>query len=217
MNEPIDLNDAAVAIEGRRIHWAAAGFAVGGVTWRDLGRGWPCPFVATGEAVDADSVGVRCVRGSVEFKVVLFGGRHYAGHGSWADAEGSDLRSGTFEIDAPEVSSLPAFEELLDSMFERWSLPSEAILKRRLSEERNDPGMRRYWLQFDGGPVHGYGVTATDLADAIALIQRLPEAFRPGGKTTTVIEDVDIRTLPVHGVPNLGTPVRRGVWYPTST
>jgi hypothetical protein len=82
----------------------------------------------------------------------------------------------------------------------------------------NDPTLRRFWFEFEGIRIKGYGVTAIDLADARSLIERLPKAFRPTGSPTNVIEDVDIRTLDAgHVVPNMGAPVRRGVWYPNLT
>ena len=78
-----------------------------------------------------------------------------------------------------------------------------------------DPALRRCWIEFEVSSVRGYGVTAIDLADAIAMIQQLPDHVRPTRSTRKVIEDVDVRDLDAgHVVSNMGPPVWRGVWYP---
>lgn len=81
-----------------------------------------------------------------------------------------------------------------------------------------DPTFRRFWIEFEQSSVQGFGVTAIDIADALALIERLPAYLQPTGRTTKVIEDVDIRDLDAgHVVPNMGAPIWRGVWYPNVT
>jgi len=105
---------AAAEIELRRRQWAAAGFDVGRLTWRDVAAGWPYPLVTRAEALSPDSVGVHCVRGDVEFTVVLF-------EGGWADIEGGDRAKGETEHAAPEILDVQAFGRILDATFERWS------------------------------------------------------------------------------------------------
>jgi hypothetical protein len=122
----LDLDAAAAEIEKRRPAWLAAGFAVGELTWRDQAPGWPYPLVSRAEAKSPDSVGVRCVRGQVEFSVVVFDGEWSPEQGGWADVEGGNLDTGDIEMTAPEIPDIAAFGRLLDQVFERWaSLPSE--------------------------------------------------------------------------------------------
>ncbi len=119
----LDLDAAAAEIEKRRPDWLAAGFVMGELTWRDKAPGWPYPLVSRAEAKSPDSVGVRCVRGQVEFSVVLFDGEWSPEHGGWADVEGCDLDRGAFETTAPEVRDIAAFGRVLDQGFERWASP----------------------------------------------------------------------------------------------
>lgn len=121
MRTPVDLDEAAAAIERRRPIWTSAGFEVGEVTWRDVALGWPYSIGARQQTTDPDSVGVRGIRGTIEFSVVLFGGQHHASYGSWADVEGADFAGGAVETNTLEVDDLSAFEQLLDSTFERWA------------------------------------------------------------------------------------------------
>ena len=110
----IDLDLAAAEIESRRARWTAAGFEVGELTWRDVAAGWPYPLVGRADATSPDSVGVRAVRGEVEFSVVLF-------DGGWADVEGGHLDAGGYEAEAPDVADAQAFGSLLDRTFDRWT------------------------------------------------------------------------------------------------
>jgi hypothetical protein len=126
MTTVIDLDEAAAAIERRRPSWTSAGFEVGPLTWRDQGVDWPYPLVQKADAVDPDSVGVACRRAHVEVEIVIFGGHHYATHGSWADVLAVDSATGATHVDAPDLADLAAFEELLDDTFERWSSGSNA-------------------------------------------------------------------------------------------
>src|SRR4051794_34116753 len=80
----------------------------------------------------------------------------------------------------------------------------------------------RYWIEFDWpeeprnrGP-HGFGATAIDLEDALALIRR--EWFVPQEQAEPavlrVVENVDASQLDLHVRPNMHPPNWRGVWYP---
>ena len=108
----LDLDAAAAEIEKRRPTWAAAGFTVGDLTWRDRASGWPYPLVARADAKSPDAVGVSCIRGQVEFKVVLFDG--------WADVEGVNFETRVIESSAPGILDIAAFGVLLDEMLQRW-------------------------------------------------------------------------------------------------
>ena len=78
-----------------------------------------------------------------------------------------------------------------------------------------DTSLRRYWIEFEGSRLRGYGVTAIDLSDGLALIGRLPDGLRPSGAVANVVEDVDVQSLDAgHVLPNMGAPIWRGVWYP---
>jgi hypothetical protein len=121
----LDLDAAAAEIEKRRPEWTAAGFIVSDVTWRDTAPGWPFPLVSRAEAKSPDSVGVRCVRGQVEFSVVLFDGESSSEQGGWADVEGGNLDTGEVELAGPEIPDIDTFARVLDDLFERWrSWPS---------------------------------------------------------------------------------------------
>jgi len=76
--------------------------------------------------------------------------------------------------------------------------------------------LRRYWFKFktkSGSPL-GYGVSAWTEADARAILQQ--EVFRdlplPDAELTA---DVDVRTLDQgHVIPNMESPMWRGIWFP---
>jgi len=64
-------------------------------------------------------------------------------------------------------------------------------------------------------PVLGCGVTARDLADAIALIQEHVCRGAPLPDLLSVVEDVELTDLDAgHVLPNIGFPEFRGVWFP---
>ena len=82
---------------------------------------------------------------------------------------------------------------------------------------------KRYWFVFQILSAFGFppgigigcGITAIDLDDAIKIMDRkiFFASNRPPFKK--VIEDVDIRTLDQgHVIPNMQSPVERGVWFP---
>ena len=86
--------------------------------------------------------------------------------------------------------------------------------------------LTRYWLEFDWPPregivvgllePHGFGVTAFDLDDALALLraeffERNQTAMPPLARVT---ENVDVSTLDDHVRPNMHPPNWRGVWFP---
>ena len=79
MDHRIDLDEAVGEVEHRRTSWQEAGLAVGLVTWRDQGEGWPPQIKTDREQVtDPDSIGVSLRKGVQEGEVVLF-------RGGWCD------------------------------------------------------------------------------------------------------------------------------------
>jgi hypothetical protein len=80
--------------------------------------------------------------------------------------------------------------------------------------------LRKYWFRFQRfakpTPLNlGCGVTAYNYDDALALLAARVFLGEPVPPIAQVIEDVDISTLdPKHVLPNLETPVQRGVWFP---
>lgn len=81
--------------------------------------------------------------------------------------------------------------------------------------------LRRYWIEFEpnsdpGGRVRaGCGVTAFDREDAFRLLRERVFAGEELPPIRRVIENVEISALdPGHVRPNMGTPLRRGVWFP---
>jgi len=77
----------------------------------------------------------------------------------------------------------------------------------------------RYWFKFEQGapsPLNlGCGITAYDEADARAYLER--DVFPIfGTRSIAAIEpDIDIQTLDqLHVMPNMRSPVIRGVWFP---
>jgi hypothetical protein len=79
--------------------------------------------------------------------------------------------------------------------------------------------LKRYWFTLARSPKPtalniGCGVTAHDRDDAFALLRE--KVF--GGaepKVLAIKEDVDLSTLDRnHVVPNMGSPLIRGIWFP---
>jgi hypothetical protein len=81
--------------------------------------------------------------------------------------------------------------------------------------------MKRFWIELeieDPSYMHlaaGCGVTARDREEALGLVR---EFLFSGGSLPPVrriIENVDISQLdPLHVRPNMGTPLRYGIWFP---
>lgn len=81
MERRVDLDQVAELISRHALSWQEAGFAVGPVTWRDVGGGWPYPLREDRRQVaEADSVGVAVCTGEKEGRLVVF-------RGGWADLE----------------------------------------------------------------------------------------------------------------------------------
>jgi len=80
--------------------------------------------------------------------------------------------------------------------------------------------LRRFWFTFRCGEMpspHGryWGLTAYDLNDALGILGK--QLFCGGSLPAPLycIEDVDVSTLdPKHVLPNIGSVVVRGVWFP---
>jgi hypothetical protein len=80
--------------------------------------------------------------------------------------------------------------------------------------------LRRFWFTFLNPPQFsplglGCGITAQSYEDAKGI---LASTVFAGGAVPTiesVVEDVDVQTLDqTHVVPNMGSVVTRGVWFP---
>jgi hypothetical protein len=72
--------------------------------------------------------------------------------------------------------------------------------------------LRWYWFKTEKGP--GFGVTAFSVEDAEGLLYAA--RFDIGEpKVVEVVENVDIRDLDQRQVvANMGSPYRRGIWFP---
>lgn len=81
--------------------------------------------------------------------------------------------------------------------------------------------LKRFWFRFAPSSTNrgvlnlGCGVTAFDYDDAVELLKSSVFRDEPLPQIVDVIEDVDVQTLDQkHVVPNMGTVVHRGVWFP---
>ena len=89
--------------------------------------------------------------------------------------------------------------------------------------------LTRYWITFDWPSVEsdgvvigvwphqvGFGVTATDFDDAMAIVRR--EWFQRHDidepPVHEVVENVDVSALDDHVRPNMTPPNWRGMWFP---
>jgi hypothetical protein len=118
MDTMVDLDVAVHEIEHRAEGWRAEGFAVGPVTWRDQGAGWPPRLTTRRDAVaDPDSIGVAVRLGVQEGSVVLF-------KGGWCDLEywsGSASDEPVIEAPGyPDGLTVEGFGHLLDSFINRF-------------------------------------------------------------------------------------------------
>lgn len=80
--------------------------------------------------------------------------------------------------------------------------------------------LTRFWFNFEQtrsfSPVNlGCGITAYDYDDAITLLHKRVFTNETVPTITACIQDVDVSTLdPNHVLPNIGSVVVRGVWFP---
>ncbi len=92
--------------------------------------------------------------------------------------------------------------------------------------------LTRYWITFDYPPPLeaegfvvgewwrqiGFGVTAVDLDDAMAILRR--EWFERHDldepPVREIVENVDVSELGEHVLPNMAPPNWRGMWFPRS-
>ena len=82
--------------------------------------------------------------------------------------------------------------------------------------------LHRYWIKFEVGFVdpcvellQGCGVTAYDQDDTLKLIREHILKDTPMPPISEIIEDIDVSTLDEnHVLPNMGVPIRRGIWFP---
>lgn len=115
MERVIDLDAAAGEIEQRRPRWAAEGWEVKPITWRDASRPFDRPLLTErAEAVDPDSVGVKLVKAEVA------AGDFCLFRGGWADVVTGGLSGeGELIVAAPDIPHLRALARALD---EFWDL-----------------------------------------------------------------------------------------------
>jgi hypothetical protein len=80
--------------------------------------------------------------------------------------------------------------------------------------------LHRYWFTFEplGRPTRlnlGCGVTAYSREDAETLLREHVFKKEEMPRVSSVVEDVDVRTLDQnHVVPNMGVVSLRGIWFP---
>ncbi len=81
--------------------------------------------------------------------------------------------------------------------------------------------LQRCWITFERSKQEqfpfslGCGVTAFSLEDALQMIHEAAAAPVKELIVREVIENIDISTLDeLHIIPNIGTPVLRGIWFP---
>jgi hypothetical protein len=80
--------------------------------------------------------------------------------------------------------------------------------------------LTRYWFEFEKSPKPtalnlGCGVTAHDYDDAMQMIKEFFRPGRPIPMVTRFVQDVDLSSLDQkHVLPNIGSVVTRGVWFP---
>lgn len=81
----------------------------------------------------------------------------------------------------------------------------------------------RYWIKFDislsdsppVGILSGCGITARNYDDAITIISKSIFKDRDMPNIKECIENVDISSLDAnHVLPNMGSPFKRGIWFP---
>jgi hypothetical protein len=83
-----------------------------------------------------------------------------------------------------------------------------------------NPHLRRYWFEFAVPDFDvlklGCGVTAYDEKDAEAVIRDRIFKGGPLPPIRKIVADIDVRSLDAgHVVPNMGSVVWRGIWFPT--
>mgnify|MGYP007010094183 CR=1 FL=1 len=85
--------------------------------------------------------------------------------------------------------------------------------------------MLRYWFEFDlnfadvaripAGTLIGCGVSAYNYEDAVGILKEKVFKSNDLPAIKRMVENVDIRTLDQgHVIPNMSSPVARGVWFP---
>jgi hypothetical protein len=83
--------------------------------------------------------------------------------------------------------------------------------------------LHRYWFRFDvalgdphpPGTLLGCGVSAYNYDDALSILREHVFKGAPLPRVVDAVEDVDVSELDAGEVlPNMGSPVERGVWFP---
>jgi len=110
----VDLDLAAVEVERRRSNWRRDGIAVGPITWREQGEGWP-PTLKTDRAEirDADSIGIALSKDRQEGEVVLFKGG-WCDFSYWSGRSTDEPEQGAPGY--PSAMTVDGFGEVLDRL-----------------------------------------------------------------------------------------------------
>jgi len=84
-----------------------------------------------------------------------------------------------------------------------------------------DQNLHRFWFEFEREQglssklLIGCGVTAYNQNDALSLIAEQVYENNETPRIVRVIENVDISKLdPAHVIPNMESPIWRGIWFP---
>ena len=187
----IDLDLAAQQIQARIDSWEQRGLAVGPITWRDQGDGYP-PVLKIDRSLvtDADSVGVRVGFADAEGDIVLFKGG-WADFVFWSgDIEDDAILEAPGVDDALDVEEFGAQLDRLFGLFESTGNTSQSGVK---SVTHEPPGDADFVLQVDLS-VHGdmpgrsEQVWARRLGDTQFELRSIPffaDAMAPGDVLNT--------------------------------
>lgn len=129
----------------------------------------------------------------------------------FVDTARDESHVGLLLADAPPAAELMAtFPPGTQLTFDDATRPSAATSE----PSTRNTALRRFWYPL---PRHfGIGVTAVSEAEARSMAAEVLARHYPAGLGLAhVVADADISTLDAHHVlPNIGSPVVRGVWYP---
>lgn len=80
--------------------------------------------------------------------------------------------------------------------------------------------IRRFWFEFSDSPKYsplglGCGISAYDQSDAVEILKKNIFSVKGELSISKCIEDVDMSLLDgKHVLPNIGSPLVRGIWFP---
>lgn len=85
----------------------------------------------------------------------------------------------------------------------------------QLPRVNNNPLLKTYWIESPRSNIPGFGVTAFSREDAFQLLDACGHSLSIDDPQISVTEGIRIEDLDQeHIVPNIGSLVFRGVWYP---